>query len=103
MQKSLYIKWSGNGCHVHINKEAFSDNALGKTHPLELKEEGSSSKSGWVRVPKIEREKGCFVATLVVFSIPFCVVFPALLEDLGRILRVGMLGIGSSRTKPCLA
>jgi hypothetical protein len=36
VEKSIYIKWSGNGCHVHINEEAFSDDALGKAHPLDL-------------------------------------------------------------------
>jgi len=41
--------------------------------------------------------------TLLLFSIPFCAVFPALLEVLRRILRVGMLLIRSIRTKPCLA
>lgn len=36
MEKSVYIKWSGNGCHIHINQEAFSDDLLKKRHPLDL-------------------------------------------------------------------
>jgi hypothetical protein len=36
VQESLYIKWSGNGCHIHIHEEAFSDEALSKAHPLDL-------------------------------------------------------------------
>jgi hypothetical protein len=33
---SVYIKWSGNGCHIHIHEEAFSDEILGRVHPLDL-------------------------------------------------------------------
>lgn len=36
VQKSVYAKWSGNGCHIHINEEAFSENSLSKAHPLDL-------------------------------------------------------------------
>jgi len=36
IEKSLYLKWSGNGCHVHINEEAFSDTLLRERHPLDL-------------------------------------------------------------------
>jgi hypothetical protein len=36
VQKSLYIKWSGNGCHVYINEEAFSQDVLNRAHPLDL-------------------------------------------------------------------
>ncbi len=35
-QKSLYIKWSGNGCHVHIHEGAFSQALLDKHHPLDI-------------------------------------------------------------------
>ncbi len=36
VQKSVYAKWSGNGCHIHISEEAFSENSLCKAHPLDL-------------------------------------------------------------------
>jgi len=36
VKKSVYMKWSGNGCHVHIHDEAFSENVLNKAHPLDL-------------------------------------------------------------------
>jgi len=36
VQKSLFIKWSGNGCHVHINEGAFSEDMLSRAHPLDL-------------------------------------------------------------------
>ena len=36
IEKSLYFKWSGNGCHIHIHEEAFSDELLKKHHPLDL-------------------------------------------------------------------
>jgi len=36
IDKSLYIKWSGNGCHVHVHHEAFSDDLLKERHPLDL-------------------------------------------------------------------
>jgi len=36
VEKSLYFKWSGNGCHIHIHEEAFSDDLLRRYHPLDL-------------------------------------------------------------------
>jgi len=36
IEKSIYLKWSGNGCHIHINEEAFSDALLKRHHPLDL-------------------------------------------------------------------
>ncbi|MBS7608650.1 MAG: hypothetical protein QXS01_04830 [Candidatus Bathyarchaeia archaeon] len=33
---SVYVKWSGNGCHIHIHEEAFSEEVLSKAHPLDL-------------------------------------------------------------------
>jgi len=36
VEKSLYFKWSGNGCHIHIHEEAFSDELLRRYHPLDL-------------------------------------------------------------------
>lgn len=33
--KSVYLKWSGRGCHVHISEEAFSKEFLEKQHPLD--------------------------------------------------------------------
>ncbi|RJS93206.1 hypothetical protein CW705_01820 [Candidatus Bathyarchaeota archaeon] len=36
IEKSIYFKWSGNGCHIHIHEEAFSDDILKKHHPLDL-------------------------------------------------------------------
>jgi len=36
VEKSLFFKWSGNGCHIHIHEEAFSDELLRKRHPLDL-------------------------------------------------------------------
>ncbi|MEM2110431.1 MAG: hypothetical protein QXX08_00955 [Candidatus Bathyarchaeia archaeon] len=36
IEKSTYIKWSGNGCHVHIHEKAFSKTLLEKYHPLDL-------------------------------------------------------------------
>ncbi len=32
--KSVYLKWSGRGCHVHVSEEAFSQE-LKKHHPLD--------------------------------------------------------------------
>ncbi|MGC9133069.1 MAG: hypothetical protein ACP5GJ_01530 [Nanopusillaceae archaeon] len=34
--KSVYLKWSGRGIHVHINEKAFSQNILKKYHPLDI-------------------------------------------------------------------
>ena len=36
VEKSLFFKWSGNGCHIHIHEEAFSADLLRKYHPLDL-------------------------------------------------------------------
>ena len=36
VEESLFLKWSGNGCHVHIHEAAFSDDILRKHHPLDL-------------------------------------------------------------------
>ncbi|RJS87316.1 hypothetical protein CW704_03225 [Candidatus Bathyarchaeota archaeon] len=36
VEKSLFFKWSGNGCHIHIHEEAFSDDLLRRYHPLDL-------------------------------------------------------------------
>lgn len=36
IEKSLYIKWSGNGCHIHIHEEAISEELLRGQHPLDL-------------------------------------------------------------------
>ena len=34
--KSVYLKWSGNGVHVHIHERAFSKELLEKYNPLDL-------------------------------------------------------------------
>ena len=34
--KSVYLKWSGRGCHIHISEEAFSKELLRKHHPLDV-------------------------------------------------------------------
>ncbi|MEM1586322.1 MAG: hypothetical protein QXX99_03270 [Candidatus Bathyarchaeia archaeon] len=36
IKESVYIKWSGNGCHIHINERSFSENLLAKYNPLDL-------------------------------------------------------------------
>ncbi|MEM1566615.1 MAG: hypothetical protein QW510_06010 [Candidatus Bathyarchaeia archaeon] len=36
VRDSVYLKWSGNGCHIHIHEEAFSEKVLSKAHPLDL-------------------------------------------------------------------
>jgi len=36
VEKSVFLKWSGNGCHIHIHEEAFSEDLLKKHHPLDL-------------------------------------------------------------------
>ncbi|MEM3388898.1 MAG: hypothetical protein QXI42_02745 [Thermoproteota archaeon] len=33
--KSVYLKWSGRGCHVHVSEEAFSREFLKEHHPLD--------------------------------------------------------------------
>ncbi len=34
--KSIYLKWSGRGMHIHIHENAFSEEILRKYHPLDL-------------------------------------------------------------------
>ena len=36
VERSVYIKWSGNGCHVHIHEGAFSETTLRRHHPLDV-------------------------------------------------------------------
>ncbi|MEM2806510.1 MAG: hypothetical protein QXK86_06660 [Candidatus Bathyarchaeia archaeon] len=36
VEKSVYIKWSGNGCHIHIHEQAISEETLSKAHPLDF-------------------------------------------------------------------
>jgi hypothetical protein len=36
IRESVYVKWSGNGCHIHIHEEAFSSESLSRVHPLDL-------------------------------------------------------------------
>jgi len=36
IKKSVYIKWSGNGCHVHINEKSISGDLREKYNPLDL-------------------------------------------------------------------
>lgn len=36
IRKSAYVKWSGNGCHVHINERGLSKRLLKRHHPLDL-------------------------------------------------------------------
>ncbi len=36
IKKSIYVKWSGNGCHIHINEKGFSKDLLKKHNPLDL-------------------------------------------------------------------
>ncbi|MEM2939282.1 MAG: hypothetical protein QXU95_03285 [Candidatus Bathyarchaeia archaeon] len=36
IKESIYIKWSGNGCHIHINERSISEDLLEKYNPLDL-------------------------------------------------------------------
>ena len=36
ISESVYIKWSGNGCHIHINEKSISEDLLKKHSPLDL-------------------------------------------------------------------
>ncbi|MEM2743188.1 MAG: hypothetical protein QXF54_04235, partial [Candidatus Methanomethylicaceae archaeon] len=36
VNKSVFIKWSGNGCHIHIHEEAISSDILNKANPLDF-------------------------------------------------------------------
>jgi len=33
---SVYLKWSGNGVHIHVHEKAFSEKVLRKIHPIDL-------------------------------------------------------------------
>ena len=34
--KSVYLKWSGRGIHIHVHENAFSEDLLKKYHPLDV-------------------------------------------------------------------
>jgi len=36
IEKSVFVKWSGNGAHIHINPMAFSDKLTTKINPLDI-------------------------------------------------------------------
>ena len=36
ISKSVYLKWSGRGIHVHIHERAFSGSVLARYHPLDI-------------------------------------------------------------------
>ncbi|MEM2341782.1 MAG: hypothetical protein QXX94_05260 [Candidatus Bathyarchaeia archaeon] len=36
VKRSVYVKWSGNGCHIHINERSISEDLLEKYNPLDL-------------------------------------------------------------------
>jgi len=36
LSKSVYLKWSGRGLHVHVNEKAFSEEILRSHHPLDI-------------------------------------------------------------------
>jgi len=36
VKESVYVKWSGNGCHIHIHEEAISEAVISKAHPLDF-------------------------------------------------------------------
>ncbi len=36
VKNSVYVKWSGNGCHIHIHEEAISEAVTSKAHPLDF-------------------------------------------------------------------
>ncbi|MEM3616385.1 MAG: hypothetical protein QXJ31_00510 [Candidatus Bathyarchaeia archaeon] len=36
VKNSVYVKWSGNGCHIHIHEEAISEAVISKAHPLDF-------------------------------------------------------------------
>ena len=36
VSKSVYLKWSGRGIHVHIHEKSFSKDILSKYHPLDV-------------------------------------------------------------------
>ncbi len=36
VSKSVYLKWSGRGIHIHLHEKAFSSDVLSKHHPLDI-------------------------------------------------------------------
>jgi len=36
IEESVYVKWSGRGCHVHLHEEAISRRLREKVHPIDL-------------------------------------------------------------------
>lgn len=36
VEESVYVKWSGKGCHVHLHEEAMSRRLRKKIHPIDL-------------------------------------------------------------------
>lgn len=36
LRRSIVVKWSGNGCHVHVHPLAFSSDVYRRIHPLDL-------------------------------------------------------------------
>lgn len=36
VKESVYVKWSGNGCHIHINEKGVSEGLLTKYGPLNI-------------------------------------------------------------------
>ncbi|MBC7113036.1 MAG: hypothetical protein H5T34_03300 [Candidatus Methanomethyliales bacterium] len=36
VEKSVYLKWSGNGCHIHIHEGAISESVIKRAHPLDF-------------------------------------------------------------------
>lgn len=36
ISRSAYLKWSGNGCHIHIHEEAISNDILKRASPLDF-------------------------------------------------------------------
>ncbi|MEM3565444.1 MAG: hypothetical protein QXK47_04250 [Candidatus Bathyarchaeia archaeon] len=36
VKESVYVKWSGNGCHIHVHEEAISESVISKAHPLDF-------------------------------------------------------------------
>ncbi|MEM2370068.1 MAG: hypothetical protein QXH51_04085 [Candidatus Bathyarchaeia archaeon] len=36
IRESVYVKWSGNGCHLHINERSISEGLLEKYGPLDI-------------------------------------------------------------------
>lgn len=36
VERSIFLKWSGQGCHVHIHERAFSRELLSKHNPLDI-------------------------------------------------------------------